>query len=262
LNGGRVLPRPGGPDVLQTVPSFHQGRISERIADYFRQQIVRGRLLQGDKLPSEAESMRAFGVSRAVLREAMRILEAEDLVSVQQGARGAVVRAPSPEVAARYVGFLLQSVGTTRSELFHARGLVQPTAVGLFAAHQPREGLHCLEDKLEAEANSLEDRFGFIGQSLAFQRLLTDYCGDPVIQVFGAILDSLSHRFLRSAMAAPDYPDDLHPWLHDKHRQLVKLIKGGNASKAEMFWRSVITEQTDQVLSTLGDTSYDAWEAG
>jgi GntR family transcriptional regulator, transcriptional repressor for pyruvate dehydrogenase complex len=257
-----VQPSPGGPDVLSTVPSFHQVRISERIADYFRQQIVRGRLVQGDKLPSEAEAMNAFGVSRAVLREALRILEAEDLVSVQQGARGAVVRAPSPEVAARYVGFLLQSAGTTRSELFHARGLVQPTAVGLFATHQPAEGLLRLEEALESEVASLEDRFGFIGQSLAFQRLLTDYCGDPVIQVFGAILDSLSHRFLRSAMAAPDYPDHLHLWLHDKHRQLVKLIKSGNVAKAEMFWRSVITEQTEQVLSTMDDASYDVWEAG
>jgi GntR family transcriptional regulator, transcriptional repressor for pyruvate dehydrogenase complex len=257
-----VLSRPGGPDLLATAPSFHQARISERIADYFRQQIVRGRLVEGDKLPAEAQSMSAFGVSRAVLREALRILEAENLVGVQQGARGAVVRAPSPEVAARYVGFLLQSVGTTRSELFHARGLVQPTAVALFAAQQPREGLLLLDEKLEAEANSLEDRFGFIGLSLAFQRLLTDYCGDPVIQVFGAILDSLSHRFLRSAMAAPDYPDDLHPWLHDKHRQLVKLIKGGNERKAELFWRSVITEQTEQVLSMMSDVSYDVWEAG
>jgi GntR family transcriptional regulator, transcriptional repressor for pyruvate dehydrogenase complex len=84
------------------------------LAARIRGQIVRGELKEGDRLPSEIELMERFGVSRPTLREAFRILEAEDLISVKRGSRGgARVTQPSLSVAARYVGLLLQLQGAT-----------------------------------------------------------------------------------------------------------------------------------------------------
>ena len=57
-------------------PSAAGSKAAELIADHLRKQIVRGQLRDGARLPSEAELIRHFGVSRPTLREAFRVLEA------------------------------------------------------------------------------------------------------------------------------------------------------------------------------------------
>jgi DNA-binding FadR family transcriptional regulator len=71
-----------------------RGRLREkpqRIADELRRLIVSGELSEGDSLGHEPELIERFGVSRPSLREALRILEAEGLISVMRGMLGGVV---------------------------------------------------------------------------------------------------------------------------------------------------------------------------
>ena len=58
------------------------------VAASLRRRIVLGDLGEGDALPNETELMRFYEVSRPTLREALRILETESLISVKRGARG------------------------------------------------------------------------------------------------------------------------------------------------------------------------------
>jgi DNA-binding FadR family transcriptional regulator len=58
-----------------------QGRVrpskmSDQVAARIRRMIARGELVDGDWLPTEAELIQRFGVSRPTLREAFRLLEA------------------------------------------------------------------------------------------------------------------------------------------------------------------------------------------
>jgi len=63
----------------------------QQIADEVRAAIVSGELAEGDSLGREPDLVERFGVSRPSLREALRILEAEGLITVVRGARGGVV---------------------------------------------------------------------------------------------------------------------------------------------------------------------------
>src|SRR5690349_13917530 len=63
-------------------------KVAETIAGSLRNRIVRGELKEGDALPPEAELMAQFSISRATLREALRILESESLLSVKRGLGG------------------------------------------------------------------------------------------------------------------------------------------------------------------------------
>jgi DNA-binding GntR family transcriptional regulator len=67
----------------------------QQIADDIRSRILDGTLSEGDKLPSEAELMSDYGVSRIVVRMAVEILESEGLVTKRQG-KGTFVRALKP----------------------------------------------------------------------------------------------------------------------------------------------------------------------
>jgi DNA-binding transcriptional MocR family regulator len=83
-------------------------KTAELIADSLRAQIRRGMLRDGDRMPNEVELMRHFEVSRPTLREALRMLEHDELIVVRRGARGgAIVRAPGVAPLRRAVGDLL-----------------------------------------------------------------------------------------------------------------------------------------------------------
>jgi len=59
-------------------------KTAELVADSIRGQIVRGELNEGDTLPAEADLTLQFGISRPTLREALRILESEALITVSR----------------------------------------------------------------------------------------------------------------------------------------------------------------------------------
>src|SRR3954469_23872896 len=99
-------------------------KMAELVAQRLRRQIVRGELTEGDALPSEAELMTQFGVSRPTLREAFRVLESEGLIRVRRGAHGgARVQTPNGDIAARYAGLVLEFRGTTLEDVYDARNI-------------------------------------------------------------------------------------------------------------------------------------------
>lgn len=59
--------------------------ISESVAEQLRLQILRGEVAPGERLPPERELAPAFGTNRNTLREAIRSLETQGLVTVRQG---------------------------------------------------------------------------------------------------------------------------------------------------------------------------------
>jgi DNA-binding FadR family transcriptional regulator len=83
---------------------------------------VRGERTHDDNLPTEAQLMEVFSVSRPTLREAIRLLEGEDLIEVLRGPRGgAKIKRFTPDRAARAIGETLQASRTTLEDVFTAR---------------------------------------------------------------------------------------------------------------------------------------------
>ena len=84
-------------------------KASLAIAAHFRARIARGELPAGRALPVERELMENFGVSKGVVREALRILETEGLVEVRRGTGGGPrVRHPLISEATVGMGVYLQ----------------------------------------------------------------------------------------------------------------------------------------------------------
>jgi DNA-binding GntR family transcriptional regulator len=72
---GRVTSEPAG----TTAAGYR------RIAEDLRQQISSGELVTGHRMPSEAELMRRYGVSRGTARQGLALLEAAGLVRAVHG---------------------------------------------------------------------------------------------------------------------------------------------------------------------------------
>src|ERR1700721_4114398 len=107
-------------------------RIAEIVADELRRQIIDGELADGDLLPRQEVLVEQFNVSLVSLREALRILETEGLVSVRRGNRGgAIVHAPAKTSAAYMLGLLLQSESVEVADLGTALRELEPACAAL-----------------------------------------------------------------------------------------------------------------------------------
>ena len=107
----------------------------QQIADELRQLILSDKLSEGASLGHEPDLVKRFGVSRPSLREALRILEAEGLISVVRGMLGGViVHKPDQRMTARMAALVLQARNVSLADVFEARSLLEPAAVRLIAS--------------------------------------------------------------------------------------------------------------------------------
>ena len=217
------------------------------IASSLRGTIVRGELAEGDCLPSEAERMRQFDVSRPTLREAFRILETESLIELRRGARGARIIAPSLEVAARYVGLLMQTSGTTVSDVYEARSLLEPVAAGLLAARRTPQDLA----DLSACAGDLEhllesgqppaDVADWTRRSQRFHDLLMERAGNKTLALQSLVLREVVDTHLLLASRQPGMvalPASAFARVIRSYRKLIGLVEARDAAGAEAHWRT------------------------
>ncbi len=125
-----------GPDARRRLSA---PRIAEIVADELRRQIIDGELADGDLLPRQEVLVEQFNVSLISLREALRILETEGLVSVRRGNRGgAIVHAPAKTSAAYMLGLLLQSESVEVADLGMALQELEPACAALAAQRRDR----------------------------------------------------------------------------------------------------------------------------
>lgn len=106
-----------GKGRMRGMPLFKPKRIYEEVAEEIKSWILTGKIKPGEKLPSEEELLRIFGISRASLREAFRLLESMGLVETILG-RGRFARP-------------LSEVDSSSPKVFYealmARELLEPT---------------------------------------------------------------------------------------------------------------------------------------
>jgi len=97
-------------------------KVAESIARQILQDIQRNHLEPGSMLPPENAMVERFGVGRGSLREALRILEVNGLVTLKPGPRGGpVVAAHDPGNFGQMMTLHLQSLGATYRQLLEAR---------------------------------------------------------------------------------------------------------------------------------------------
>jgi DNA-binding FadR family transcriptional regulator len=88
-----------------TARTFRAPKTAELIAMSVRAEIRGGRLRVGDRLPAESDLMAMYGVSRPTLREALRMLEHDEIIEIRRGAHGgASVRTPTIAPLSRALG--------------------------------------------------------------------------------------------------------------------------------------------------------------
>src|SRR5215210_1461657 len=113
--------------------------------------ILRGDLPRGQRLPTETELGEVLGVSRSVVRDAVRMLVARGLLEVRQG-HGTVVAPPSDEAFSNALLGLLMRSGATMGDVTEARTALETQLAPLIAQNATDEDLRRMEARLEEMA--------------------------------------------------------------------------------------------------------------
>jgi GntR family transcriptional repressor for pyruvate dehydrogenase complex len=225
------------------------------VARALREQIVTGKLKPGDHLPHEAELIRQFAVSRATLREAVRLLESDRLIEVRRGTRtGALITLPGADTVARPAGFLLQVSGATVADVFAARAAIEPAAVNLLARSRSPAAIEALgsmvAEKLPA---AWESRTA--GLAIAeFHCRLVELSGNVTLGLIAAMLFELTERGIPSPRGQNRMNRKQFDALLGVYRRLLTCLHSGDGTAAEVFWQGHLARATEAMPRRLAQS--------
>jgi GntR family transcriptional repressor for pyruvate dehydrogenase complex len=215
-------------------------RIAEIVADELRRQIIDGELADGDLLPRQEVLVEQFNVSLVSLREALRILETEGLVSVRRGNRGgAVVHAPAKASAAYMLGLLLQSDYVPLGDLGTALQELEPACAAMAARRPDRADalIPRLKELNESMAAHIDDGARFTEIGGQFHDEVVRNCGNHTMIAVVGSLETLwtSHlqQWADETAARGEYPAMSKRRIAlSTHNKITDAIEAGDAERA------------------------------
>lgn len=213
----------------------------EIVADQIRQQIVRGELTEGQRLPPEDELTTQFGVARTTLREALRVLESQGLLSIRRGRGGGpVVTHPDLGPIAMTLAVSLQLQKTSIGDLDAARQLIEPQIAGQLARHHTDADLAALEAAIDVASQAAErhDGHAFGLAAAHVHETLVERSGNTTLATLTKLLQNMVHAYYTRNMDKVD--QDLMRRAVRGYRKLMRLISEHDDTAAIEHWRATM----------------------
>jgi len=241
-------------DSTKPARAAKRPKAAETVAAELRHQIVSGRLKPGDKLHPENALQVEFEISRPTMREALRILESESLISIKRGKHGgARVRSMDLSAAANQVGVYLQIEGATLQDVWLARTIIEPPAAGLLAARRDPLALAALEGNIVAARAAAEhDLIRYADLSAGFSMLITQHCGNKTIHLLSSLIYDIirrQHADVTARTSTHASVDKLRQESIKSREMAVALMRSGTPAVVESFWRAHLEHMRDLVMA-------------
>lgn len=215
----------------------------ELIADELRSMIVSGKLAEGASLGRESDLVDRFGVSRPSLREALRILEAEGLVSVVRGCAAAWWCTSPTSATSPATPPSCSSSATPRSVTCTRPAPSSNRPRRRVAVH--RDGRAAAVEQLRAciakQEAAIDDPLEFARANAEFHAVLVSLAGNQTLKVMTEMLNEIVERSVAELSRSGGAPNDSvairRKGMRSQER-LVELIALGAGTEAEVHWRT------------------------
>jgi DNA-binding FadR family transcriptional regulator len=219
------------------------------LAAEFGRRIVSGALASGEVLPTEKELQTQYGVSRTVVREAIRHLVAKGLISVGPKV-GTRVRERiewnmlDPDVMGWHVTTALGRPFI--DALYEMRLINEPAAARLASQRITPDQARRLGEALDGMRDNPRGSPALIAADLAFHRVILEATGNPMLVSLGAMIErSLSISF---SLSWRQNPQDETVRQHGRVRD---AIVAGDGEASELFMRRLIESAFEDVVLAL-----------
>lgn len=240
-------------------------RVAESIASDLRQRILRG-AVDDANFPRQDDLMNEFGVSGPSVREALRILEAEGLITVRRGKfGGARVHKPSWSSAAYAFGLAMQGQGISIRDLAETIAGLEPMAAAGCARREDRAEtiVPALRANLDASERAIAEGSHYSAIAREFHDILVQGLRTASIRLLArsavAVWSVQEQIWAESATATAQYPSlDEQQASFKTHAKLLHLIEAGDAEAVESLAATHSRATQEIVLARFADEIVDA----
>ncbi len=205
-------------------------KASDILAEQLREHIITGRLAQGSFLPTERQLVTDSGLSRTSVRDALRVLESEGLITTKVGrSGGSMITLPGRDAAARSVEQFVRTHGIRLDALLKCRVAIEPTLAELAALNRTDAQLAEMEALHVEFSSSAGDVRRYKDVNLDWHLAVARASGnEPLI----AFIEAISNP-IRDAM---DYNHVTTPELRQTaiaaHSKILEAIRAKDAKAA------------------------------
>jgi GntR family transcriptional repressor for pyruvate dehydrogenase complex len=201
----------------------------KQVADQLQELIVAESLLPGEKLPGERELAERMGVSRTVIREAIRVLSDRGLVRAKSGC-GTYVREFSHEDAAASIELFLKLKHDDHSfrDVYEVRRMIEVEAAGLAAQRATQEDYEAMERAIAGMEANMADPEAYTRQDVAFHRAVVTATHNDLLVVLSNPVSDLLTEMVRASLRVRDAVK--HGL--DYHRRILRAVRSGDAAQA------------------------------
>lgn len=215
-------------------------KLYETVARDIVRRIREEDLQPGALLPAEAQMLAEYGVGRASLREALRVLEVSGLITIKPGPGGGpVVAGVQAREFGRMASLFFQFGQMTFRELMEARLVVEPVMARLAAQRRDPALVEQLDRVIAVgEAVELDDDTEYLTASADFHELVAGMSGNRILDLMGSALLEIFHDRVRGML----FPVSRRSGVRDAHADIAEAIRAGDADRAEALMREHMVE--------------------
>ncbi|WP_026197774.1 FadR/GntR family transcriptional regulator [Sciscionella marina] len=208
-------------------------RLAEKVAEQIEKDIISGGWVTGSVLGSASELIERYSVSRAVFREAVRLVEYQQMATMRRGPGGGlVVTEPDPGVVRNAARVYLRHAEVTREQLFEARTALELAGIVQATENLTESGIVLLKDALRVEEKFIEQGVTR-GHARNLHRVIAELAENPAITLFVEVLTQLDQEIVQQEWdtggADSEGQHEAAVESHEAHRAIVAAIIAGDA---------------------------------
>lgn len=217
-------------DIRSAPESARGGGLVDRVIDYLREYVATERLRPGERLPSETKLSLALGVSRPVVREAMRMLAATGLVELAAGKRATIV-AVDGEMISRVIENAVLVGQADAADILEMRRGIEIAMVSLAAERRTDAAKGELREIVDNMAQCLGDGARYSRLDLQLHLTLAKATANPLypllIEAFRQLIEASMLAGIERWEATPELQR-----VQDLHEAIVDAVVAGNPDAA------------------------------
>ncbi|GEB49741.1 FadR/GntR family transcriptional regulator [Streptomyces cacaoi] len=212
-------------------------RLAETVAGLIEKDIVKEGLPAGAVLGSERELIERYGVSRAVFREAVRLVERHQMARMRRGPGGGlVVTEPDPGIVRDAARVYLRHAAVSRRQLLETRTALELAGVATATERLTESGIARLTEALDTEQRLMEQGVT-LGHARNLHSVIAELAGNPAVLLFVEVLAQLDQDMVQEEWEAGGPPEEggreAAERSHEAHRAIVAAIVAGDAPLAQ-----------------------------
>lgn len=222
------------PSITRPEPEA-QGTGFGKVFGFLREQLLEGVIRSGDRLLPERELAAQLGVSRPIVREALRALSMMGVVEIRERV-GTVVRQPDVSVLGDVFAFSLAQVPDAIDDVMQARIALECQAIRLACQRATTADIERMRAALDTIQATVNDAAGGGDADFEFhQALVRASKSDTLTQLYGAMATLLarSHRNRRLLVGEAHIQQEVV----DDHRRLLEAVIAGDEDAADQALR-------------------------